>query len=94
MSNSDFSISSLSKVDLISECKILDVPQKIMKSGDTTKIGQYLLDHNLLAQVQSDLGIAPSQPSPPSQSGPPSGTNSDKPAVFGISQGQQYNSIA
>jgi len=59
----DFSISSVSMVDLTAECGKLGVPPKLVQGGDIYKIGDYLSDHNLLAQVQKDLGSGQSQDS-------------------------------
>jgi len=77
----DFSISSLSRLDLLSECTKLNVPANLIKSGDETKIGEYLSDHNLLAQVQKDLGQGKSA------------TSAAKPPAPDAYQGQQYNSL-
>lgn len=53
----DFSISSISLTDLTTECQKLGVPAKLIQGGDDIKIGDYLLNHNLLDQVQKDLGL-------------------------------------
>lgn len=59
MSTVDFTniSNSVSHLALSSEYSKLKVPTQLIKSDDTTKIGQYLSDHNLLPELKKDLGL-------------------------------------